>query len=134
MTFQGTFHHVGLACRRIEDEVSVLICLGYTSEGPAVEDAIQKVRVQFYVGPGPRIELIEPTAADSPIHGMLKRETKLYHLAYEVPDLDQAIHLLQAQAFRPVGPSAPAAAFGMRPMIFMMSNTLLFIELIEAET
>ena len=126
------FHHIGLACASIEAELPHLAALGYALEGPFVEDPIQKVVVCFLTGGGPRIELIQPTAVDSPVQGILKRRQKLYHLAYQVVGIDAVIGYLEARGFRAIGPAAPAAAFGMRRIIFMMSDTLNLIELIEA--
>jgi methylmalonyl-CoA/ethylmalonyl-CoA epimerase len=130
MSFTGAFHHVGLACRSIAEEAPAISRLGYRSEGPPIEDPVQKVRVQFFSGAGPRIELIEPAAADSPVSGILKRGTKFYHLAYEVEDIDRAVSELEAASFRPLGAAAPAQAFDMRRIIFMMSATGTMIELI----
>jgi methylmalonyl-CoA/ethylmalonyl-CoA epimerase len=133
VNFPRSFHHIGLACRAIETEVNGLAALGYVSEGPPVEDPIQKVRVQFWrAGGGPRIELIEPTSVDSPVQNLLKRGTKFYHLAYEVPAFDDAIRLLEIEKFRAVGPAAPVRAFAMRRIIFMVSDALTLVELIEA--
>jgi len=132
MAFSGTFHHVGLACRSIAEETQIISALGYASEGAAVEDPIQKVRVQFFAGAGPRVELIEPTASDSPVAGILKRGTKFYHVAYEVENVDQAVRDLEGASFRALGPAAPAKAFGMRRIVFMMSATGTVIELIAA--
>jgi methylmalonyl-CoA/ethylmalonyl-CoA epimerase len=128
----SSFHHIGLACRRIEDDAGVLEAMGYASEGPAVTDPVQKVRVQFFSGPGPRIELIEPAEATSPVSGLLKRGTKFYHLAYEVDGFEQSVEGFKDKGFHPVGPAAPAAAFGMRRIVFLMSRTGVLIELIEA--
>lgn len=133
LDFPGIFHHMGVACRRIEDECVSVTAIGYAAEGLPVEDPIQQVRVQFFVGPGPRIELIEPTTAGSPVSGILKRGTKLYHLAYEVDRLEPAVALLAARGFRALGRAAPAAAFGMRRIVFVMSASGLLIELIEIE-
>lgn len=132
MDFPGIFHHIGVACRRIEDEGAGVAAIGYTAEGPPVEDPIQQVRVQFFVGTGPRIELIEPTGTGSPVSGILKRGTKFYHLAYEVDGLERAIELLAGRGFRAVGRAAPAAAFGMRRIVFVMSASGLLTELIES--
>ena len=129
----GTFHHVGLACRSIEAEIAGLAALGYVAEGEAISDPIQKVRVQFFAGAGPRVELVEPAAADSPVQGVLKRGTKLYHFAYEVRDLDIAMAQLSRQGYRPLTRPAPAVAFAMRQIVFMMSASLNLIELIEQE-
>jgi methylmalonyl-CoA/ethylmalonyl-CoA epimerase len=128
------FHHIGLACRRIEDDAAVLEALGYASEGPAIVDPNQKVRVQFFTGGGPRVELIEPTEPDSPVSGILKRGTKFYHLAYEVTEFEQAVDDFAARGFRAVGPAMPAAAFQMRRIVFLMSGSGVLIELIEAHS
>jgi methylmalonyl-CoA/ethylmalonyl-CoA epimerase len=130
MSFTGAFHHVGLACRSIAEETAVIARLGYRSEGAPVDDPIQKVRVQFFAGAGPRIELIEPTADDSPVSGILKRGTKFYHLAYEVEDFDGAVAALEAASFRALAAAAPARAFAMRRIVFMMSSTGTVVELI----
>src|SRR5688500_6185512 len=79
-SFPGTFHHIGLACRNIDSEIPGLLLLGYRAEGGAVEDPQQQVRVQFFTGGGPRIELIEPTTSGSPVTGLIKRGTRFHHL------------------------------------------------------
>jgi methylmalonyl-CoA/ethylmalonyl-CoA epimerase len=131
LNFAGAFHHVGLACRNLEEEAASIGSIGYSAEGPSIEDPIQKVRVQFFAGAGPRIELITPSAPDSPIWGILKRGTKFYHLAYEVADFEATVRSLETCGFRAVGPAAPAIAFDMRRIVFVMSSTGLLVELIE---
>lgn len=131
MIFPGSFHHIGMACRNIETEMADLDAMGYRAEGPPVADPIQRVRVQFFAGQGPRVELIEPTSPDSPVVGLLKRGTKLYHLAYVVNDFDAALVQMDAAGFRLVGPAAPAAAFDMRRIAFVMARSGMMVELIE---
>lgn len=126
------FHHIGIACARISSEVEDLAALGYRAEGEVFEDPIQKVRLQFFVGGGPRFELIEPATLDSPVQGVLRRGSKFYHTAYEVRDFDAAVEAFKQRKFTPVAPPAPARAFGMRRIIFMISSTLMLVELIEA--
>jgi methylmalonyl-CoA/ethylmalonyl-CoA epimerase len=132
LIFSGIFHHVGVACRNIEQEALSLLALGYATEGPAITDPIQKVRVQFFVGGGPRVEMIEPIDQTSPVSGLLKRGTKFYHLAYEVADLDRIVEFMETQGYRAVGAAAPAAAFQMRRIIFLMAKSGVLVELIEA--
>jgi methylmalonyl-CoA/ethylmalonyl-CoA epimerase len=131
MMTRANFHHVGLACPSIETELASLAVLGYIPEGLSTDDPVQRVRVRFLSGPGPRIELVEPTASDSPVQGLLVRGTKLYHFAYEVPEFDETIAFLEKKRFRAISPAVPAAAFGMRRIIFMMSRTSPLIELID---
>jgi methylmalonyl-CoA/ethylmalonyl-CoA epimerase len=132
LEFTGSFHHIGLACRRIADEIPGVESLGYLAEGPPIEDPIQRVRLQFFVGAGPRLELIEPTADDSPVQGVLKKGGKLYHLAYETAAFEGDLAVLEGQGYRAVAPAAPAVAFGMRRIIFLLSSNFLLVELIEA--
>ncbi|MDF0521234.1 VOC family protein [Bradyrhizobium yuanmingense] len=128
------FHHVGMACRKIAAELPELAVVGYSPEGPMVEDPIQQVRIQFVSGGGPRLELIEPTGAQSPVTGILKRGSKFYHLAYEAARFDEAIACFRAQQYLPVSSPAPAIAFDMRRIVFLASATLTLVELIDART
>jgi methylmalonyl-CoA epimerase len=52
-------------------------------------------------GDSPRIELLEPSSADSPISGFLqKRGPGLHHIALRVPDLTAAVERLRASGAR----------------------------------
>ena len=106
------FHHLGMACRKIATELPELAIVGYSPEGPIFEDPIQQVRIQFVSGGGPRLELIEPASAQSPVEGILKRRSKFYHLGYEVDRLDDAIAYFRERQYFPVSSPAPAVAFG----------------------
>jgi methylmalonyl-CoA/ethylmalonyl-CoA epimerase len=128
------FHHLGMACRKIATELPELAIVGYSPEGPIFEDPIQQVRIQFVSGGGPRLELIEPAGAQSPVEGILKRRSKFYHLGYEVDRLDDAIAYFRERQYFPVSSPAPAVAFGMRRIVFLASATRTLIELIEAKT
>ncbi|MET4479965.1 VOC family protein [Bradyrhizobium sp. F1.13.3] len=128
------FHHLGMACRNIAAELPELAIVGYNPEGPIIEDPIQQVRIQFVSGGGPRLELIEPADAQSPVQGILKRGGKFYHLAYEVGRFDDAIAYFRERQYLPVSSPAPAVAFDMRRIVFLASATRTLIELIEART
>jgi methylmalonyl-CoA/ethylmalonyl-CoA epimerase len=127
------FHHVGVACRNIATELSELALIGYHLEGAQVHDPIQQVLIQFVTGGGPRLELIQPVSAQSPVNGILKRGSKFYHLAYEVDQLETAIDQFKSKKFLPVAPPAPAVAFEMRRIVFLASETFTLIELIEGQ-
>ncbi|UVO30880.1 VOC family protein [Bradyrhizobium arachidis] len=109
-----------------------LAIAGYSPEGPLFEDPIQQVRIQFVSGGGPRLELIEPAGAESPVEGILKRGSKFYHLAYEVDRFDDAIARFRERQHVLVSSPAPAVAFEMRRIVFLASATRTLIELIEA--
>jgi methylmalonyl-CoA/ethylmalonyl-CoA epimerase len=121
-----------MACRSIAAELPELALMGYGPEGSQVHDPIQQVYIQFVIGGGPRLELIQPANPQSPVNGVLKRGSKFYHLAYEVDHLETAIDQFKSKKFFPVAPPAPAIAFGMRRIVFLTSETFTLVELIEA--
>lgn len=128
----GDFHHIGLACRRLADEIDGLAAMGYLPETEPITDPIQMVKVQFFVGSGPRVELVEPQSDKSPAMGWLKRGAKLYHLAYKVREFEASMRFLESRDFAAVSEPAPAVAFGMRRIVFMMSPSMVLVELVEA--
>jgi len=93
--------HLGIAVRSI-DEASPLYrdVLGLECEGTEVIPE-QKVRVAFFKIGETRIELVEPTADDSPITKFLaKKGPGLHHIAYRVDDLPATLAALKAAGVR----------------------------------
>jgi methylmalonyl-CoA/ethylmalonyl-CoA epimerase len=90
-------NHLGIAVRKLADhEDFYKNTLGAEFEG--YEDVpSQRVRVAFFrLGPV-RLELLEPTDAESPIAKFLdKRGEGLHHVAYTVSDIETRLAELQA--------------------------------------
>ena len=87
-----SLNHVGIAVRSIDDQKSFYEgSLGLQFEG--LEDVpSQKVRVAFFRAGDVRIELLEPTDADSTVAKFLeKRGEGLHHLAFTVDDIQARI-------------------------------------------
>lgn len=125
------FHHVGVAVQRIADSVSLLQGLaGATLEGGPVTDPQQGVNIQFLRLGDLRVELLEPAAAPSPLDGILKRGISLYHVCYEVDDLESQLDSMVSAGARLVSPPKPAVAFNQRRVAFVMAQNLM-IELLE---
>jgi methylmalonyl-CoA/ethylmalonyl-CoA epimerase len=89
-------NHVGIAVRSIAEQRALYEqTLGARFEG-IEEVPAQKVRVAFFRVGGILLELLEPTAADSPIAAFLeKRGGGLHHLAFTVEDLPARIEELK---------------------------------------
>ncbi|MBN2561182.1 MAG: methylmalonyl-CoA epimerase [Phycisphaerae bacterium] len=107
--------HLGIAVRSI-DEASRFYrdALGLKCEG-AEEIPDQKVRVVFFQVGEVRIELLEPTAADSPIARFLeKKGPGLHHVAYRVEDLPATLAALKAAGVRLIDESPRHGAHGMK--------------------
>jgi methylmalonyl-CoA/ethylmalonyl-CoA epimerase len=127
----SSFHHVGLACRDLARECAGLEVLGYRSSQAEFTDRGQGVVGMFLDGPGPRLELLAPLPDSRVLDPWLSGRAKMYHLAYEVPDLRPAIsRALEADA-RQVSAPTPAVAFDEREICFVMLRTLLLVELIQ---
>ncbi|ADV62173.1 methylmalonyl-CoA epimerase [Isosphaera pallida ATCC 43644] len=81
-------NHLGIAVRSIDAHRQFYeTCLGAVFE--SIEEVPdQKVRVAFLKVGGVHIELLEPTAEDSPISKFLEKKGEgLHHVAYTVTDL-----------------------------------------------
>ena len=129
------FHHVGIAVRDLEQGIlSYKNLFGYKLISGPFDDPIQKVSVCFLSrGEGdPVLELVAPLGPDSPIRRVLKKGGGTYHLCYQVPDMDAAIaHLTANGSFLVSGPVS-AVAFEMRSIAWLVTETDLLVELLQA--
>ncbi|MGB0720873.1 MAG: VOC family protein [Gammaproteobacteria bacterium] len=130
------FHHVGYAVADIQtflDEHLVPLFAPEEVSG-ITDDPIQKVRVCFArMQGGTTIELVAPLADGSPVDAIIDSPRGgLYHLCYEVDDLDGAIMDFRRKRYMPLGRPVPAAAFDNRRIVFMMTPQHDLIELLEA--
>ena len=93
--------HIGIAVASIEEATPFYRdVLGLEFEGSEVV-AEQKVKVAFFVVGESRIELLEPTAADSPVARFLEKNGPgVHHVAYEVADLQQRLAQLKLDGVR----------------------------------
>jgi methylmalonyl-CoA/ethylmalonyl-CoA epimerase len=93
--------HVGIAVNSLDASIPFYRdVLGMEFEGTEVV-AEQKVKVAFLVIGESRIELLEPTAPDSPVAKFLEKNGEgTHHLAYEVDDLEEALAALKEQGVR----------------------------------
>ena len=84
--------HLGIAVRSLDAAVKYYEgALGFTCEG-IEEVASQKVRTAFFDVGGTHIELLEPTAPDSPIAVFLeKRGEGIHHVAFATDDIDNQL-------------------------------------------
>jgi methylmalonyl-CoA/ethylmalonyl-CoA epimerase len=130
------FHHVGYAVADIDRYLKdfLLPLFAPARVSPVYEDPIQRVRVLFAeVSPGTLIELVEPLDEGSPVTRVLgDARGGLYHLCYEVEDLDATLARFRKHRCLPLAPAAPAVAFGGRRIVFLMTPQRDLIELVEA--
>ncbi|MYL21848.1 glyoxalase [Halobacillus litoralis] len=96
--------HIGVAVRLIEESITFytevlggILIDRYRNEAEGVESEIAVIDVQ-----GSRTELLMPTNnTTSPIARFIKQKGKgVHHVAYEVPDLDEAIEDVHSKGIR----------------------------------
>ena len=136
MSFEGfEFHHLGIAVADLDSgAASYKNLFGYNLVSGPFDDPIQKVSVSFLSrGEGDSaLELVAPFGADSPVDRLLRKGGGLYHVCYEVTDIRQAIaHLVSLDSLLLSGP-VPAVAFEMREIAWLMTDTNLLVELVQA--
>ncbi len=93
----------------------------------------QKVIVSIFDLGGTRIELVCPTAEDSPVSGFLKkRGDGLHHICLEVPDLDAALADLKRRGIRLLNETPVSGAEGTRvAFVHPRAAAGVLIELVE---
>ena len=107
--------HLGIAVHSI-DEASRFYrdVLGLACRG-SEEIPDQKVRVVFFQVGEVRVELLEPTADDSPIARFLeKKGPGLHHVAYRVEDLPATLAALKSAGVQLIDEAPRDGAHGMR--------------------
>jgi methylmalonyl-CoA/ethylmalonyl-CoA epimerase len=126
------FHHIGIACTDLDAEAASLASLGYTPEAHDFTDPVQGIRGRFMVGGGPRLELLVSSGDSRVLTPWLDRGVKMYHLAYEVRSLPEAMDRLIAGRARVVSDPRAAVAFGGRQIAFLALPNMQLVEIIEA--
>lgn len=129
--------HIGILVKDIEQGIKNHESLfGYKQLGPIVDDPTQKVRVVL-MGTSDtdpvKIELISPLSDDSPVSDLLKKRQSLYHLCYEVPDIEEAKKKARENGAVIISQPVEAPLFDDRKICFLFTRDHYVIELVEGE-
>jgi LAO/AO transport system kinase len=109
--------HLGIAVSSLETALPFYQSLGLPLAHREVVPH-EKVSVAMLPAGDPRIELLEPTAPDSPISNFLeKRGPGLHHIALRVPDLNATVAALRASGVRLL--NEPRAGAGGHLYVFV---------------
>jgi LAO/AO transport system kinase len=126
--------HLGIAVNNMEQAVPFYQLLGLQVAQREVV-ATEKVSVAMLPTGDARIELLEPTAADSPISKFLeKRGPGLHHIALRVPDLKATIAALQAGGARLLNEPRPGAGGHLYVFVHPASTGGVLLELIQEQS
>jgi methylmalonyl-CoA/ethylmalonyl-CoA epimerase len=125
--------HIGIAVRSIEAALKTYQRQLGLAVTEIVEIEEQRVRAAVLPCGESRIELLEPTAPDSPIQKFLdKRGEGIHHLCFEVENIEKKLQELQAGSLQLVKP-ASGRGLGDRKIAFLHPKSAhgVLIELVE---
>lgn len=108
-------NHIGIAVQSLADAIPFYRDnLGMAFMGTE-EVAEQKVTVAFFQVGESKIELLEPTAGDSPVAKFIEKNGPgIHHIAYEVEDIEASIARLTADGARMIDSVPRTGAHGAR--------------------
>lgn len=125
------FHHIGVATKNIEKELSTYLLLGYEKEDEVFQDDVQGIRGQFLISKSaPRLELLENLPGSHTLDKQLENNQKLYHIAYCVNDVEKAIEVFAKSRAKLLSPLKWSTYFRKR-ICFLMLPGMVMLELIE---
>ena len=105
--------HIAIAVRNLDEAIRTyrdILGLEFIGEEVVPE---QKVRVALFRVGDSRLELLEATSPDSPIHSFVeKRGGGLHHIAFEVDDLPDALLTLRHRGANMLAAEPSAGAHG----------------------
>ncbi len=125
------FHHIGYATESIARERHALELLGYQAEGEPFVDTVQGIAGCFVSGPGPRIELLENLPGEDTLTPWINAGVKLYHFAYQVDDMANALKWARSLRAKVIVQPVPAIAFNGRHISFVMLRNGMMLEFIH---
>jgi methylmalonyl-CoA/ethylmalonyl-CoA epimerase len=125
-------HHYGLATKDLKRSAEVFRSLGYQVSEP-IFDPIQRVEVSLVSRENEyAIELVCDSGTGGPTSGFLSKVgSGLYHICYEVDDMDEMIGILRAKRFLLKQKPVKATAFEGRRIAWLYNRDIGLIELLE---
>jgi methylmalonyl-CoA epimerase len=125
--------HLGIAVRSLADAKALYEKLGLALSPEEMVPG-ENVRVVMVPVGETRLELLEPTSADSVIAKFIaKRGEGLHHISIRVPDIKTVVQKLKSEGTRLVSDEIKTGAGGHRYIFLHPSSTSgVLIELVEA--
>lgn len=125
-------HHYGLATKSLKRSAEVFRSLGYQVSEPIV-DHIQRVKVSFVSREGQYpIELVCDSGTGGPTSGFLSKVgSGLYHICYEVDEMEEMIGILREKRFLLKQKPIKATAFEGKRIAWLYNRDIGLIELVE---
>lgn len=123
--------HLGIAVKSLAEAIPFYESIGFHVAHRETVDT-EKVHVAMLPAGNSRIELLEPSAPDSPISNFLaKRGGGLHHVALKVPDLHGAVERLRASGARLLNEPRVGAGGHLYVFVHPASTGGVLLELIQ---
>ena len=120
--------HIGIAVKSLEASIpyyeNILGLKCYSIE----EVADQKVKTAFFKVGQTKIELLEPTAEDSPVAAFIeKRGEGIHHIAFKVDDVAASLHEAEEKGVRLIDKAPRKGAEGLNIAFLHPKSTCLVL-------
>ena len=128
-------HHIGIASRNIEADMSFYGLLGYAVKGALREDVNAGIKVQFMSAEAqPDIELVQNIVKDGPMTPHLQAKRKIFHFAYETDDIKaDAQKLIDEQGAVWLVPITETDSAEMSAWCYLACRNMMILELVQAK-
>jgi methylmalonyl-CoA/ethylmalonyl-CoA epimerase len=126
--------HIGIAVKNIQESLPIFERLLGTTCYAVEEVAEQKVKTAFFKVGQTKIELLEPTAPESPIAKFIEKKGEgIHHLAFAVPDLPASLAELRNAGTQLIDARPRAGAEGLQiAFLHPKSTNSVLVELCSA--
>lgn len=128
-------NHIGVAVDSIEEAMLHYEKLGFEKEGAEYSDEERKIRVQYIVNTGVKLELVAPLqeGIDSPVDRYLvkNRPYEMYHICYEVNDIDKSLGEMVKDKYYILEKPSISNAMGGYKTAYVFNKKIGLVELVE---
>ncbi len=125
-------NHLGIAVSDLEVAAKIYQTMGLTVDR-VIDVPEQQVRVAFIPIGESTIELVQPTAPNSPVAKFLESKGEgLHHLALQVDDIQAALGELKEQSVQLIDQAPRQGAEGQIAFLHPKSTARVLIELVQA--
>ena len=113
--------HIGIAVPDLDAAIRHFRTRFACSVTDPIDAPAQKVRIAYVELANARIELLAPSAPDSPLTNFLAKRPRggLHHLAFGVSDAQEAADAARAESFTILGSGEPTPGHHGRPLFFL---------------
>lgn len=128
------FNHLGIAVKNFNKCLKFYTSLGYRNSKPTIE-LNQNVEIIMLISDlMPNIELVKSINEESPVNNLLKKNNEnIYHICYEVENLQEVLKLIKKSVGRIICVSKPKEAiiFNNRLVSFYYIKDIGIVEFLE---